>query len=153
MEKKKVFNFLNTSCDLVNLPYEPISSNCFIVRFGVEEWLVRKVSFEPYVVCDDLSNPPANKLVIEVSQFDGCGDGWVAGHCSAFNLRGDELEVEYLDRTGVPIVRTRYEGSHVESIKFGDLDYNDDDGLRCCYITMSYSRAYDVPIVKDEKRE
>lgn len=152
------------------LPYEPLRKNRFIFRFpeelGIQEWWVSTGS-RPKYSSDEVEIPFLNTSTYVVGRFrwetiqvtfrDPIGPSatqalmeWVRLHSESITGRQGyaagykkDVQLEMLDPTGVVVQKWDLQGTQINDVDFGGLDYSSSD-LADITITFRFDRAINI---------
>ena len=152
------------------VPYEPKKQNRFILRFpsplGIQEWFV-KSSSRPKYSADEVEIPFLNTSTFVTGRFkwetisvtfrDPIGPSatqalmeWVRLHSESVTGRQGyaagykkDIELEMLDPTGVVIEKWILQGTMLNDVDFGSLDYGTSDLVEIS-ATLRFDRAISV---------
>jgi len=152
------------------IPYEPKKQNRFILRFpsplGIQEWYVKSAS-RPKYTSEETEIPFLNTSTYVVGRFkwetisvtfrDPIGPSatqalmeWVRLHSESVTGRQGyaagykkDIELEMLDPTGVIIEKWILQGTMLNDVDFGSLDYSSSD-IAEITATLRFDRAISV---------
>ena len=152
------------------VPYEPKKQNRFILRFpsplGIQEWFVKSTS-RPKYSADEVEIPFLNTSTFVTGRFkwetisvtfrDPIGPSatqalmeWVRLHSESVTGRQGyaagykkDIELEMLDPTGVVIEKWILQGTMLNDVDFGSLDYGNSDLVEIS-ATLRFDRAISV---------
>jgi len=152
------------------LPYEPLRKNRFIFRFpdelGIQEWWVSTGS-RPKYSSDEVEIPFLNTSTYVVGRFrwetisvtfrDPIGPSatqalmeWVRLHSESITGRQGyaagykkDVQLEMLDPTGVVVQKWDLQGTQINDVDFGGLDYSSSD-LADITVTFRFDRAINI---------
>jgi hypothetical protein len=152
------------------IPYEPKKQNRFILRFpsplGIQEWYVKSAS-RPKYTSEETEIPFLNTSTYVVGRFkwetisvtfrDPIGPSatqalmeWVRLHSESVTGRQGyaagykkDIELEMLDPTGVIIEKWILQGTMLNDVDFGSLDYSSSD-IAEITATLRFDRAVSV---------
>ena len=152
------------------VPYEPKKQNRFILRFpsplGIQEWFVKSTS-RPKYSADEVEIPFLNTSTFVTGRFkwetisvtfrDPIGPSatqalmeWVRLHSESVTGRQGyaagykkDIELEMLDPTGVVIEKWILQGTMLNDVDFGSLDYGTSDLVEIT-ATLRFDRAISV---------
>lgn len=151
-------------------PYEPLRKNRFIFRFpdelGIQEWWVSTGS-RPKYSSDEVEIPFLNTSTYVVGRFrwetisvtfrDPIGPSatqalmeWVRLHSESITGRQGyaagykkDVQLEMLDPTGVVVQKWDLQGTQINDVDFGGLDYSSSD-LADISVTFRFDRAINI---------
>ena len=152
------------------LPYEPLRKNRFIFRFpdelGIQEWWVSTGS-RPKYSSDEVEIPFLNTSTYVIGRFrwetisvtfrDPIGPSatqalmeWVRLHSESITGRQGyaagykkDVQLEMLDPTGVVVQKWDLQGTQINDVDFGGLDYSSSD-LADISVTFRFDRAINI---------
>ena len=152
------------------VPYEPLRKNRFILRFpdelGIQEWWVSTTS-RPKYTSQEVEIPFLNTSTYVIGRFqwetisvtfrDPIGPSatqalmeWVRLHSESVTGRQGyaagykkDVELEMLDPTGVVVQKWILQGTQLNDVDFGGLDYSSND-LADITCTLRFDRAINV---------
>ena len=152
------------------VPYEPLRKNRFILRFpdelGIQEWWVSTTS-RPKYTSQEVEIPFLNTSTYVIGRFnwdsiqvtfrDPIGPSatqalmeWVSLHSESVTGRQGyaagykkDIELEMLDPTGVVVQKWILQGTQLNDVDFGSLDYSSSD-LADITATLRFDRAISV---------
>ena len=152
------------------VPYEPLRKNRFILRFpdelGIQEWWVSTTS-RPKYTSQEVEIPFLNTSTYVIGRFnwdsiqvtfrDPIGPSatqalmeWVRLHYETVTGRQGyaagykkDIELEMLDPTGVVVQKWILQGTQLNDVDFGGLDYSSND-LADITATLRFYRAINV---------
>ena len=152
------------------VPYEPLRKNRFILRFpdelGIQEWWVSTTS-RPKYTSQEVEIPFLNTSTYVIGRFnwdsiqvtfrDPIGPSatqalmeWVRLHSETVTGRQGyaagykkDIELEMLDPTGVVVQKWILQGTQLNDVDFGGLDYSSND-LADITATLRFDRAINV---------
>ena len=152
------------------VPYEPLRKNRFILRFpdelGIQEWWVSTTS-RPKYTSQEVEIPFLNTSTYVIGRFkwesiqvtfrDPIGPSatqalmeWVRLHSETVTGRQGyaagykkDIELEMLDPTGVVVQKWILQGTQLNDVDFGGLDYSSSD-LADITATLRFDRAINV---------
>ena len=152
------------------IPYEPKRQNRFILRFpsslGINEWFVESAS-RPHITIAATEIPFLNTSTYVAGRFnwqtinvvfrDPIGPSasqalieWVRLHAESVTGRmgyaagyKKDIELEMLDPTGVVVEKWILQGTFIQDLNFGDLDYSRDE-LATITCTLRMDRCIQV---------
>ena len=152
------------------VPYEPLRKNRFILRFpdelGIQEWWVSTTS-RPKYTSAEVEIPFLNTSTYVIGRFnwesisvtfrDPIGPSatqalmeWVRLHSETVTGRQGyaagykkDIELEMLDPTGVVVQKWILQGTQLNDVDFGGLDYSSND-LADITATLRFDRAINV---------
>ena len=152
------------------VPYEPLRKNRFILRFpdelGIQEWWVSTTS-RPKYTSAEVEIPFLNTSTYVIGRFnwesiqvtfrDPIGPSatqalmeWVRLHSETVTGRQGyaagykkDIELEMLDPTGVVVQKWILQGTQLNDVDFGGLDYSSSD-LADITATLRFDRAINV---------
>lgn len=152
------------------VPYEPLRKNRFILRFpdelGIQEWWVSTTS-RPKYTSAEVEIPFLNTSTYVIGRFnwesiqvtfrDPIGPSatqalmeWVRLHSETVTGRQGyaagykkDIELEMLDPTGVVVQKWILQGTQLNDVDFGSLDYSSSD-LADITATLRFDRAISV---------
>ena len=152
------------------VPYEPLRKNRFILRFpdelGIQEWWVSTTS-RPKYTSPEVEIPFLNTSTYVIGRFnwesiqvtfrDPIGPSatqalmeWVRLHSETVTGRQGyaagykkDIELEMLDPTGVVVQKWILQGTQLNDVDFGGLDYSSSD-LADITATLRFDRAINV---------
>ena len=151
-------------------PYEPLRKNRFIFRFpgelGIQEWWVSTGS-RPKYKSDEVEIPFLNTSTYVIGRFnwetiqvkfrDPIGPSatqalmeWVRLHSESITGRQGyaagykkDVQLEMLDPTGVVVQKWDLQGTQINDVDFGGLDYKSSE-LADITVTFRFDRAINI---------